>query len=416
MEKEDIIRLLEQKANNGDINSKIVLVLNKIDQDLEEGIKELIELSNKSDVACHNLIKIVNSRKLEKYYFQTFETTKKLAEYGETALIDMGVIYQLGILGQEKNIEKAIDYFQKAIDVYQSGVACQSIGAIYYIGKDTKRDYEKAYNYFEMGAKLHYADCEESLAKMYLYGNYVEIDYFMASFWYEKAFKDGKITVATYIANMYLPDNNMLNDEELAFEWYYKGSNYNIPECLLGMGYLYKNGIVVTKNNLVAKQYFERALNLGIKEAEILLEELNSKIQTAQRYDNITNSGIYLNKTTATGMAQVERNYEQKKQAKKDKNREILRVAAAANNSTGVIVDDFGYLLDKDGNEIYVDADLGYIFNEKTGDISFYDKNLHTVYNSDKKDVTYLDVHNNYIYNCKTGNVNYTSGNTIIGN
>ncbi len=327
----------------------------------------------------------------------------------------MGVIYQLGILGQEKNIEKAINYFQKAIDLYQNGIACQSIGAIYYIGKDIEQDYEKAYKYFEIGAKLHYADCEESLAKMYVYGNYVEIDYFMASFWYEKAFEDGKVTVATYLANMYLPDNNMLNDEELAFEWYYKGSKYNIPECLLGMGYLYKNGIVVTKNNVIARKYFEKALSLGIKDAEILLNELNSKTQIVQSYNNFTDSGVYLNKTTVTGMAEVEHNYQQKKEDKRNKNREMLRVAAAVNNSTGVIDDDLGYLVDNDGNEIYVDSDLGYIYNEKTGDVSFYDKKLHTVYNSDKKEATYLDVHDNYIYNCKTGNANYTSGNTTIG-
>ncbi len=32
MEKENIIELLEEKANNGDINSKIVLILNKINR------------------------------------------------------------------------------------------------------------------------------------------------------------------------------------------------------------------------------------------------------------------------------------------------------------------------------------------------------------------------------------------------
>ena len=120
-----------------------------------------------------------------------------------------------------------------------------------------------------------------------------------------------------------------------------------------------------------------------------------------------------MNKTTVTGIAQVERDYEQKKQDKKDRNREMLRVAAAANNSTGIIFDDFGYLVDKDGNEIYVDANLGYIFNEETGDVSFYDKSLHTVFN--KNEVTYLDVHDNYIYNFKTGNINYTIGNTTSG-
>lgn len=328
----------------------------------------------------------------------------------------MGVIFQLGILNKAKDIEKAISYFQESIDLYQSGISCQSIGAIYYIGKDVKQDYEKAYKYFEIGAKLHYADCEESLAKMYVYGNYVKKDYFMASFWYERAFDDGKITVATYIANIYLPDNNMLNDEELAYEWYYKGSTYNIPECLLGLGYLYKNGIAVNKNLLIARQYFEKALNLGLEEAKILINELNIQNKTAQSYDSYTDSGIYMGRTTATGLAEVENEYQRSRQEKINKNREMLRVAAATNNSTGVMDANLGYLMDKDGNEIFVDSSLGYIFNEKTGDISFYDKNLHTVYNSDKKELTYLDVHDNYIYNCKTGNVNYTSGNTTLGN
>ena len=69
----------------------------------------------------------------------------------------------------------------------------------------------------------------------------------------------------------------------------------------------------------------------------------------------------------------------------------------------------------KNGNETYIDADSGYIFNDTTGDISFYDKNTHSVYNTDSKEFTYLDIRDGYVYNFNTGKTTLVSGSTTLG-
>lgn len=454
MEEEKIMRVLKEKAQIGDINARIALAINKIkyEGNIDEGIQELLLLAEKSEIACHQLIRMVKATRYKKYYDVTLESCNKFAkENNEIALVDLGAIYQLGILNEEKDINKAIAYFQKAIDKCQSGIACQSIGAIYYYGKDITQDLEKAYNYFKLGAKVHYADSEDALAQMYLHGEFVQQDYFMATYWYEKAFEHGKHIVALCLGNIYLPENNMLNDEEQALEWYYKGGCYHISECLIMQGQIYENsenvshnpdeaikcyqkaselgnatadfllgllymeGKIVTKNNMIAQKYFEKALKEGNQDAIYYLKQLNSHMQVAKSFDSLTDSGVYLSQTTTSGMQKIQQEAEQKEMQKREKNREILKVAASINNSTGFIDDRLGYFIDENGNEIFVDADTGYIFNEDTGDISFYDKKYHTLYNTENNEITYLDIRDGYVYNFDTGKTTLISGNTTLG-
>ena len=219
MKENEMIKAIKEKAKKGDLNAKIALAINKVKYEgkTKEGIEELLELSNVNEVACHNLIRLVLALREENYYSEVFNKCRKLAEKEkEMALIDLGAIYQLGVLGVSKNIEKAIECFEKAIKLYKSGIAYQSIGAIYYYGKDVKQDFGKAFEYFEMGTKVGYADSEDAIAQMYLNGQYVEKNYQKAISWYEKAFEHGKRIVAICIGNLYLPDNNVLNDEEKA--------------------------------------------------------------------------------------------------------------------------------------------------------------------------------------------------------
>lgn len=455
MNSDEVLKRINEQASSGNVNAKIAVAINKIKHEgkIIEGINELINLASYSDQAVHNLFKIVYKLKLEQYYDEVFAICKTLSEQqNEIGLIDMGVIYQVGMLNQKQDINKAINYYQQAIDLYQSGISCQSIGAMYYKGEVIEQDLEKAYNYFMRGADFHYADSEEALAQMYLYGKYVNQDIKMASYWYENAFNDGKRSISVYLGNMYMPFNNMLNDEKKAFEWYMKGSQYNISECYTMLGFLYENGEEVEQNPtmavecykkgaelgngkccymaglcymegsgvnmnyLQARRYLEKAIQLGVKEAYEYLKMLPNNPETANAYDSYTDTGVYINKTTATGLERIENERIMREQERRSKNREILRVAAAASNSTGFIDDNLGFFIDKDGNEVYADSDTGYIVDEQTGNLSFYDKELHTVYDTQSGKFAYLDINDSYIYNYNTGNMNYTSGNFTSGN
>lgn len=454
MEENEMIKAIKEKAKQGDVNAKIALAINKVKYEgkLQEGIEELLKLSNENEVACHNLIRVVLALREENYYSETFITCKKLAEEEkEIALIDLGAIYQLGVLDTSKNIEKAIECFEKAIKLYRSGIAYQSIGAIYYYGKDIKQDLGKAFEYFEMGAKVGYADSEDAIAQMYLNGQYVEQDYNKAIYWYEKAFEHGKRIVAICMGNLYLPDNNVLNNEKKAFEWYSKGGECDVPECLVMEGYLLENGSdnvknlekaidcyeraaklgspnayfllgiaymegkIVTKNTIIARKNLEKALELGIEDARTFINKLNRNQGAKAVSDTYTSVGAYLPETTTAEMYRAKQEAKMQEEARREKNREMLKAVAATSGASGFIDDRIGCFIDENGNETYIDADSGYIFNDTTGDISFYDKNTHSVYNTDSKEFTYLDIRDGYVYNFNTGKTTLVSGSTTLG-
>ncbi len=453
MNKEDIKNALEESANNGNIDAQIALALNKIqyEENVEEGINELIKLARDNEFACHNLLKVVNEKNLKKKYKETFEICENLAKQNkEIALIDYSVIFQLGILNKSIDVEKSINSLQKAVDLYQSGIASYMLSIRYLHGENVAQDLEKAYNYAKKGAETHNADCEELLAQMYLYGCYVKQNDVMASYWYEKAFEDGKASVALYLGNLYMPENNKLNDEEQALEWYYKGSCCNIPDCFLMMAYLYNNGEVVEnnpieafncykkaaelghpegyffvgfsflegcgtiKNELMARKYFEKAASLGYKDAIIQLKKLDYDSGAAISYNNETSSNVYLDTTTVTGLRDLELQELNIEAERKEQNREILRAAAATTGATGFINDNTGFFVDEHGNETYIDSKSGYIFNAENGEISFYDKGSHTVYNTTNGKINYLDVKDDKIFNTTSGKTSFTSGNEIL--
>ena len=454
MEENEMIKAIKEKAKQGDVNAKIALAINKVKYEgkLQEGIEELLKLSNENEVACHNLIRVILALREENYYRETFIKCKKLAEEEkEMALIDLGAIYQLGVLGVSKNIEKAIECFEKAIKLYKSGIAYQSIGAIYYYGKDVKQDFGKAFEYFEMGTKVGYADSEDAIAQMYLNGQYVEKNYQKAISWYEKAFEHGKRIVAICIGNLYLPDNNVLNDEKKALEWYSKGGECDIAECLTMEGYILENGSdnirnpkkaidcyeraaklgspnayfllgiaymegkIVTKNTITARRNLEKALELGIEDARAFISKLNKNQGAAAVYDTNTSVDAYLPETTTTEMYRAKQEAKIQEEIRREKNREMLKAVAATSGASGFIDDRIGCFIDENGNETYVDSGSGYIFNDTTGDISFYDKRTHSVYNTDKKEFTYLDIRDGYVYNFDTGKTTLVSGSSVLG-
>ncbi len=427
-------------------NEVLISLLEKINREPDNNaIEKLLELSQNNMDICHIALRKINTLKYKKYYQQLWKILEKFAQQeNELALIDVGVVYQKGLLGIQEDLQKSLSYFEKAMNLYHSGIACQSLGAIYYFGTQTQKDLKKAYHYFEQGAKYRYADCEVSLGEMYLNGEFVEKNYMMASYWYEKAFYDNRTDTALMLGNLYNPENNLLNDSEQALEWYCKGALNNDKDCCVLAGTIYEEfgekfyqeafkyyeksaqlnspigsfltalslyeGKIVTKNTFLAKKYFQKALQLGYEEAQYYLNILNDVSETALKTDTFSSANVDLNTTTFTGYQKIQDDYHTKQQENKEKNEKRLKAAAAATGMSGYMDASYGFIQDKDGNELYVSGDF---IIPKNGDILEYNQDMNSVYNPKTGQITCLSDLGNSVYNWNTGKVTYVNGSVV---
>lgn len=80
------------------------------------------------------------------YIYQLREPEKGIALYEEAEdYFSLGRLYEDGAYGVEKDPEKAIEYFEKTLDMRTGAYGCRHIGHVYY----SMKNYEKAAEYYE---------------------------------------------------------------------------------------------------------------------------------------------------------------------------------------------------------------------------------------------------------------------------
>jgi len=113
---------------------------------------------------------------------------KSLAKKDDSmACFLLGFIYERGIIGVESDINKAIRYYEHAIEVDDKIDAYLSLGRIYY--RSENRDLCKAFDYYSQAAFLSEdLNAEYMLGRMFFYGQCVEKDYKMAETYLKSAY------------------------------------------------------------------------------------------------------------------------------------------------------------------------------------------------------------------------------------
>lgn len=434
---------LMQMVREGDKNALAILMLERLEKNEKDGqaLKVLVQLSEDSPAICHVTVKKVHGLRAEQYYDEMCRICKKWMEVSETALVDLAVFFQKGWMGMERDIDLAIGLFEKAIRQFQSGISCQSIGAIYYYGDGTPQDLERAIAYFKQGAQFRYGDCEVSLGNLYLNGEGVPRSCSMASYWYERAFEDGRRDVAMLLGNLYNPENHLLDDADLAFQWYHNGALWGDSQCALLAGLMCEDdgdygrafsyyqqaadqgseigclsagsfllyGTAGVMNPEAARFYLQHACEMGCKEAVPLLKQLEQtgETGTADCRESDGYSGVYLSSSTFTGAAEIKDKYARERAQKQAKDSDMLRHVAAATGTGGQIMN--GMLMGYGEQEdLFVMGDT--VFSS-SGKIYHYDPKMNYVYDYEKKETTMLyDLGKDGIYNGRTGKMSYTFG------
>ncbi len=203
-----------------------------------------------------------------------FDEALKKAKAGNTeAQMFVAEMYFKG-QGVMPSYIEALKWLEAAAD--KNKFASAQIAKMYREGIGVKKDLNKAFEiaveYANKGNEIQMFE----LAGYYLNGIGVEANLDEALSWYEKAYNAGYLDAAYYLGYLY-QTNNKIKDINKIIYWYNLAAEANNPLACYNLGYVYYDGTMVIKNNEKALEYLKKALSLGLRDAEALIDKINSE-------------------------------------------------------------------------------------------------------------------------------------------
>lgn len=174
-------------------------------------------------------------------------------EDGDT-LDSMGICYRDG-KGVTKNIEKAIECFEKAV-AFGYAQSANRIGVLY----RENDNLEKAMYWYKIGADNGVSTSMYNLAKIYRNEDAVK-DINKAIGWYEKAAEKGDTDAMYALGYIYKYKAEPI-DIELSTMWYEEAANHGNSDAWVSLGNTYKN-IDSVRDYSKALRYYKLAADKG---------------------------------------------------------------------------------------------------------------------------------------------------------
>lgn len=232
-----------------------------------------------------------NGELVEENIERAHELLEKAAELGSgSAIYRIGWMYERGVLTENPDYVKALEYYEKAAELGNTDGYCRA--ALYladgYAGvtdeEKAKAYYEKAaeqgsaYAIVELGlieeAEKNYQQAFELYRKAaeqeYPYGMY-RVGFFLSEgilgearpeedvSWYLKAAEAGDSDAMYAIGRSYKNGYGVEEDPDKAFEWFTKGAEQDHASCITELGLSYEYGYGVEENPHKAIEYMSKA-------------------------------------------------------------------------------------------------------------------------------------------------------------
>ena len=197
-----------------------------------EGMELVKEESKQSTEDLLHIVRAVKYLEIGKWcckqknYAEAFAHFTQAQERESNSQIKAAAECWLGMLhfegkGVERNFEKAVAYFEKA--VMQGNAGAQfNLGVCYEEGKGVIKDEKKAFEWYEKAAIQGNAGAQYALGLCYDDGKGVEKDYKKAFEWYEKAAMQGDAMAQFVLGGCYAFGLGVEKDHKKAMEWYEK--------------------------------------------------------------------------------------------------------------------------------------------------------------------------------------------------
>ena len=192
---------------------------------------------------------------------------------------DLAAIYRKGGLVQ-KDAAKADTLAREAFEIWQLDAktgdldAITNLGLLYESGQVVQRDSEKAVEFYRQAAERGFAVAQTNLGYCYQHGFGLEIDLAKAIAWFEKAAAQGHARAQVNLGRLY-DEPGPERDLRKAIAYYTQAAEQDNAAALNNLGVCYMQGHGVLKDPGKAREFYERAIQLGSDEARTNLNRLN---------------------------------------------------------------------------------------------------------------------------------------------
>ena len=201
-----------------------------------------------------------NDIRAAEWYLKAAEQGVKYAQY------NIGNMYKSG-RGVEKNYEKAVMWYRKAADQGDADAQC-NLGDMYDNGWGVPQDYAEAVKWYRKSAEQGDADAQNNLGVKYKRGQGVEQDYAEAVKWYRKAAEQGNAMAQYNLGIMYDNGWGISQDYAEAVKWYRKSAEQGDDDAQRNLGNMYNNGWGVSQDYAEAVKWYRKSAEKGDADAQ----------------------------------------------------------------------------------------------------------------------------------------------------
>ncbi|MCV6638738.1 leucine-rich repeat domain-containing protein [Candidatus Albibeggiatoa sp. nov. NOAA] len=180
------------------------------------------------------------------------------------------------------SIDKLADLKTRAIDDIK---ASNELGHIYKAGSnDEPMSYEKAHQYFSMGAEKGDQEAQTQLGIMFEKGQFVKCDYEKAIEWYQKAANQGYPEAQSHLGRMYYEGKGIEKDEVKGIEWL----------------------VLASRNGFMQAKHFIDEINRSKQKSLSKEEQPTKAVYKPKESDQKTNTAFSCNNVTGIPQAECE--------------------------------------------------------------------------------------------------------------
>ena len=160
--------------------------------------------------------------------------------------------------------------------------AQNTIGEIFAEGKQVKRDYKEAVNWYRKAAEKGVPRAQYHLGALYEIGQGVPHDDAEAARWYRKAAEAGLADAQYNLAGMYGLGRGVSYDPKQALEWYQKAGLQGDSLALYNLAERYERGRDVAQDRIEAYKWHSLAAERGLKDGEVGAASLKKNLNPEQ--------------------------------------------------------------------------------------------------------------------------------------
>ena len=146
-------------------------------------------------------------------------------------------------------------------DAYQGDAIAQYNLARHYY--DAKRDYAKAYEWYQKAANQGIAKAQFNLGVMNSNGEGVPQDYAKAYEWYQKAADQGLSVAQEMLDINYFNGERVDLNNPKTYELYRKAANQGDAKAQYKLGFMYSEGEGVPRDYAKAREWYQKACDNG---------------------------------------------------------------------------------------------------------------------------------------------------------